>query len=654
MFLPCGRKMGKLTRTMQVVLEIVIKEYPYSECTNQAQIYKKVTSGIRPQGLLRVADEDTKQFIELCLTFDPRRRPAAAELLQHPYLATMGDQAPSSVNLFDGMQSSLSGDSLGLGTALGPSPLVQEPLTNSPTESDHPQAFDSIPRQTQSSVGSNSIRDSPNQTVVVDAENHTFLISERPRLRSLVSNLDTYCVVECKDRPSEDEVTLKMMYGITGGPVSEIVFPFKLSEDTATDVVSEMIRENLIDEHDEQLTRRKLEEAVRLVLLGQIRSTSVELLSRRWSPSSSPTLFPSQKTAPPPMEPLSSAEVAPIPISQPSVAHQPRVHPTQTPEQSFSNHSVPSAYDSPNSQFSRSPAMSATLGSTVSSDRIPSMEPLPRPMMMATFPTPAPSTSASTTTPQQDQHLTLVGSPLSKAASFVDPAVQSKLKELQELNLKGLGSLELNASANSNPGPRPAMHQRTVSRTSSYSSFSEQWPLTFGSNPLGTGSTTSTASLTGQPPHLSPVQILPHMSHVSTNPINRTNTMPILQPSPQPISGHPYPQGGGTLPRSQNQMQSPMKPRPQPLRSNSDHNPLTITPGFPYTPINLQALGSSSSGSQPSFYAPGSGVPPMPAPDPRSRTISSNSNVSAFTTGSERDPEEWTLHPASSQQQPPP
>ncbi|KAJ3105844.1 Serine/threonine-protein kinase wnk3 [Phlyctochytrium planicorne] len=69
-----------------VVIEIVTKEYPYSECSNQAQIYKKVTSGIKPLALQRISDEETLKFIEACVAFDPTKRPSAGELLQHPFL----------------------------------------------------------------------------------------------------------------------------------------------------------------------------------------------------------------------------------------------------------------------------------------------------------------------------------------------------------------------------------------------------------------------------------------------------------------------------------------------------------------------------------------------------------------------------------------
>ncbi|GLU17565.1 hypothetical protein SLE2022_339260 [Rubroshorea leprosula] len=69
------------------MLEMVTCEYPYSECKNPAQIYKKVTSGIKPASLSKVHDSQVKQFIEKCLLPASMRLPAM-ELLKDPFLLT--------------------------------------------------------------------------------------------------------------------------------------------------------------------------------------------------------------------------------------------------------------------------------------------------------------------------------------------------------------------------------------------------------------------------------------------------------------------------------------------------------------------------------------------------------------------------------------
>ncbi|CAB4280255.1 unnamed protein product [Prunus armeniaca] len=69
------------------MLEMVTCEYPYSECKNPAQIYKKVTSGIKPASLSKVENPQVKQFIEKCLV-PASMRLTATELLKDPFLAT--------------------------------------------------------------------------------------------------------------------------------------------------------------------------------------------------------------------------------------------------------------------------------------------------------------------------------------------------------------------------------------------------------------------------------------------------------------------------------------------------------------------------------------------------------------------------------------
>lgn len=66
------------------VLEMVTLEIPYSECDNVAKIYKKVSSGMRPDALNKVKDQEVKDFIERCLA-QPRARPSASELLKDPF-----------------------------------------------------------------------------------------------------------------------------------------------------------------------------------------------------------------------------------------------------------------------------------------------------------------------------------------------------------------------------------------------------------------------------------------------------------------------------------------------------------------------------------------------------------------------------------------
>lgn len=64
----------------------VTKDYPYAECTNQAQIYRKVSQGIKPQALEHVQDPEIREFIDRCLDHDATTRPSAQELLDSDFL----------------------------------------------------------------------------------------------------------------------------------------------------------------------------------------------------------------------------------------------------------------------------------------------------------------------------------------------------------------------------------------------------------------------------------------------------------------------------------------------------------------------------------------------------------------------------------------
>ncbi|CBI40585.3 unnamed protein product, partial [Vitis vinifera] len=80
------------------MLEMVTFEYPYNECKNPAQIYKKVTSGIKPASLCKVTDLQIKEFIVKCLAPASERLPAK-ELLKDPFFQSENPKEPIRVPL---------------------------------------------------------------------------------------------------------------------------------------------------------------------------------------------------------------------------------------------------------------------------------------------------------------------------------------------------------------------------------------------------------------------------------------------------------------------------------------------------------------------------------------------------------------------------
>ncbi|KAG7604583.1 putative serine/threonine-protein kinase WNK8 WNK-NRBP family [Arabidopsis thaliana] len=180
------------------MLEMVTCEYPYNECRNQAQIYKKVTSNIKPQSLGKVDDPQVRQFIEKCL-LPASSRPTALELSKDPFLARDG-----------GKNSTL------LASSSTSSKHVRPPqLEHLPMDVDHNE---------NKSVSSNE--DYPwSQTIELQriAENKEF------RLRGERS----------------DDVTASMVLRIAdpSGKCRIVHFAFYLESDTATAIAEEMVEE---------------------------------------------------------------------------------------------------------------------------------------------------------------------------------------------------------------------------------------------------------------------------------------------------------------------------------------------------------------------------------------------------------------------------
>ena len=79
------------------MLEIFTKEIPYRECSNPAQIYKRVISGIEPQSLGRIRSVKATDFIRQCLGMTDEDgtliRPSALELLSHSFLQKREDDS---------------------------------------------------------------------------------------------------------------------------------------------------------------------------------------------------------------------------------------------------------------------------------------------------------------------------------------------------------------------------------------------------------------------------------------------------------------------------------------------------------------------------------------------------------------------------------
>ncbi|TKY47245.1 serine/threonine-protein kinase WNK4 [Spatholobus suberectus] len=183
------------------VLEMLTSDYPYSECANPAQIYKKVTlvssdRGLRfkdisragilytsnfsvfyvqgklPAAFFRIEDTEAQKFIGKCL-IAAAKRPSAKELLHDPFL--LSDDASSM-------------------TKIG----IQKPFLNY-SEMEKLQLSDDLPRTKMSITG--------------------------------------------KLNPEDDTIFLKVKISDKDGSCRNVYFPFDIYTDTPIDVAIEMVKE---------------------------------------------------------------------------------------------------------------------------------------------------------------------------------------------------------------------------------------------------------------------------------------------------------------------------------------------------------------------------------------------------------------------------
>ncbi|CAG8507614.1 4251_t:CDS:2 [Ambispora gerdemannii] len=273
------------------VLELVTKEYPYAECTNQAQIYRKVTTGIKPQALQKVKDPATLEFIELCLRYNPDERPSAGELLKHEFLKeACVDQSGGSVN----------GGTVPRSVTLSP--------PKSPTSQQAGSA--SLPKISSSfSLSNKNLMPPPFTTKTIDSENKTYQVSSAtfppstttsngnsksnkseenvqsitnlPGNQTLSRQTPMQCNVAIykptekerqsnKFKPAENEVLLAMTIVVPDRTDVEIKFPFNLCDDTPEDVVAEMVREQILSQEGHDLAKKNIEDIVNKILSGEL------------------------------------------------------------------------------------------------------------------------------------------------------------------------------------------------------------------------------------------------------------------------------------------------------------------------------------------------------------------------------------------------
>lgn len=205
------------------LLEMLTCEYPYTECSNPAQIYKKVTSGIKPEALNKVKDPEVRQFVEKCLATASKRLPAR-DLLTDPFLQCnhydSGHVLSKSLSLNRHRLKNTENEGVDHLNHENMQQMVEDPLSG-----------DAVLNENE-----NATRE-PNKTVPFlnfeekNAKNKGFTIKGK--------------------RTEDDTIFLRVRIIDKEGLVRNIHFPFDVENDTAMSVASEMVAELDITDYDD-------------------------------------------------------------------------------------------------------------------------------------------------------------------------------------------------------------------------------------------------------------------------------------------------------------------------------------------------------------------------------------------------------------------
>ncbi|CAO2832108.1 unnamed protein product [Amaranthus hypochondriacus] len=228
------------------VLEMVTFEYPYSECTHPAQIYKKVVSGKKPDSLFKVKDPEVRLFVEKCLATVSDRL-SAKELLDDPFLQNDDegyDLRPiKDDRLFDNISKVVplpcKNDSI----------LMNNCFEYAGYEPDHEHEFQTL------------------ESAANEIELFTFLDDDD------LTDMDIS--IKGKRRANGD-IFLRLRITDKEGRVRNIYFPFDIETDTALNVTTEMVCELSVKEEDVQRIADMIDTEIASLVPDWKQSSAVE------------------------------------------------------------------------------------------------------------------------------------------------------------------------------------------------------------------------------------------------------------------------------------------------------------------------------------------------------------------------------------------
>eukprot|EP00761_Pharyngomonas_kirbyi_P013150 gb/GECH01013177.1/.p1 GENE.gb/GECH01013177.1/~~gb/GECH01013177.1/.p1 ORF type:complete len:851 (+),score=233.65 gb/GECH01013177.1/:1-2553(+) len=228
------------------VLEMVTGKTPYSECENSAQIFRRVTHKQKPQGLDLIEFEDVREFILMCIEFDPEKRPTAQEVLESPFLQSDDNDKRAFV----------------MPEVLLPSPHSQN--IDLPTIS---QQETSKSTQENKDDTSEEVATGTSPRFTSDA---TFNLADDDEGGKRVYVID----------PNIDENTteIKMKLSLDGdGVCREVEFTFNLEQDTASQVAGEMVSEIGLTQEDADDIAKMIDEKLQGIKAGYMVDESMDI-----------------------------------------------------------------------------------------------------------------------------------------------------------------------------------------------------------------------------------------------------------------------------------------------------------------------------------------------------------------------------------------
>lgn len=206
------------------ILEMVTFEYPYSECTHPAQIYKKVISGKKPDALYKVKDPEVRRFVEKCLATVSDRL-SARELLNDPFLQS--DDYLTDLGSVDDYRD-FSDDG----------PMLQEPLS-------------SFSQKSSSLINSYSIYFDQEHRNDLDYHQNEYATNGIDLFDGHEEESLGSVDITIKGRRREDDgIFLRLRIADKEGRVRNIYFPFDIETDSALSVAAEMIAELDLTDQD--------------------------------------------------------------------------------------------------------------------------------------------------------------------------------------------------------------------------------------------------------------------------------------------------------------------------------------------------------------------------------------------------------------------